>query len=194
MACFADDLAWLCAELALDRPVVVGHSMGGTIALEFAGHYSELLTTAVLIDSVILPPPGFLPSWRAFGEALWEPNYLGVLSEAAASLFLSTDDQNRKAQILFLLKKTPQHVLASAFSNHVTEYDAGPAAAACRVPVAYIGAQVAMADLPRFRSLCPQLITAQTLGSGHFSTLEVPDQVNAMLARLLEIVPSRSGR
>jgi hypothetical protein len=61
-----------------------------------------------------------------------------------------------------------------------------------RVPVAYIGAEVAMADLPRFRTLCPQLITAQTLGSGHFSTLEMPDQVNAMLARLLEIGPSRS--
>ena len=70
--------------------------------------------------------------------------------------------------------------------TYVTEYDAGPAAAACRVPVAYIGAEVAMADLPRFRTLCPQLITAQTLGSGHFSTLEVPEQVNAMLARLLE--------
>ena len=192
MAGFADDLAWLCTKLGLDKPVVVGHSMGGTIALEFAAHYPELLTAAVLIDSVILPPPEFLESRRAFAEALRAPNYLGLLNKAASSLFLSTDDQKRKAQILALLGKTPQHVLASAFANHVTEYDAGSAAAACRMPVAYIGAEVAMADLPRFRALCPQLITAQTLGSGHFSTLEVPDQVNAMLARLLEIDRSKS--
>jgi pimeloyl-ACP methyl ester carboxylesterase len=26
---FADDLAWICHELTLQRPVVVGHSMGG---------------------------------------------------------------------------------------------------------------------------------------------------------------------
>ena len=30
MAAFADDLAWLCSELALVKPIVVGHSMGGT--------------------------------------------------------------------------------------------------------------------------------------------------------------------
>jgi pimeloyl-ACP methyl ester carboxylesterase len=30
MAAFADDLAWLCTELALVKPTVVGHSMGAT--------------------------------------------------------------------------------------------------------------------------------------------------------------------
>jgi len=30
MAGFADDLAWLRAQLGLAKPVVVGHSMGGT--------------------------------------------------------------------------------------------------------------------------------------------------------------------
>jgi pimeloyl-ACP methyl ester carboxylesterase len=32
MAAFADDLAWLCTELALTKPIVVGHSMGGNVA------------------------------------------------------------------------------------------------------------------------------------------------------------------
>ena len=34
MVAFADDLAWLCTELALVKPIVVGHSMGGNVALE----------------------------------------------------------------------------------------------------------------------------------------------------------------
>ena len=34
MAAFAEDLAWLCTELALTKPVVVSHSMGGNVALE----------------------------------------------------------------------------------------------------------------------------------------------------------------
>src|SRR5690349_2213512 len=33
IANFADDLAWLSNELGLYKPVVVGHSMGGAIAL-----------------------------------------------------------------------------------------------------------------------------------------------------------------
>ena len=31
---FADDVAWMIGELGLDRPVVIGHSMGGAIALQ----------------------------------------------------------------------------------------------------------------------------------------------------------------
>lgn len=38
---FADDLAWLCRELGLYRPVVVGHSLGGMIALDLAARYPD---------------------------------------------------------------------------------------------------------------------------------------------------------
>lgn len=36
IAGFAEDVAWLCRELELERPVIVGHSMGGVIALNVA--------------------------------------------------------------------------------------------------------------------------------------------------------------
>jgi pimeloyl-ACP methyl ester carboxylesterase len=41
-------------------------------------------------------------------------------------------------------------------------------------------------DLAR-RELCPQLLTAQVAGSGHFVQLEVPGQVNAMIDRFIRI-------
>ena len=59
MAVFADDIAWLCTELALNKPVVVGHSMGGNVALEFAARYPEIPASIVLVDSVILPRKSF---------------------------------------------------------------------------------------------------------------------------------------
>jgi hypothetical protein len=55
------------------------------------------------------------------------------------------------------------------------------------VPIAYIAASNLMADLGQFKQLCPQLVTAQTIGSGHFSLLEVPEQVNAMLEGFVKI-------
>jgi hypothetical protein len=42
-----------------------------------------------------------------------------------------------------------------------------------------------MADLVQFKRLCPRLVTAQTMISGHFSPLEVPGQINAMLERFV---------
>ena len=42
MAAFADDLAWLCSELGVIKPIVVGHSMGGNVAL-LDDRYSSLV-------------------------------------------------------------------------------------------------------------------------------------------------------
>jgi pimeloyl-ACP methyl ester carboxylesterase len=38
---FVDDLAHLCRELTLPKSIVVGHSMGGTIALQFVARHPE---------------------------------------------------------------------------------------------------------------------------------------------------------
>jgi pimeloyl-ACP methyl ester carboxylesterase len=75
--------------------------------------------------------------------------------------------------------------------NMLNSYDPAPAARACRAPVAYLSAAVPLIEmarnLDRLHALCPQLIVAKTLGAGHFSPLEVPDQVNAMIARFLAV-------
>jgi hypothetical protein len=42
-------------------------------------------------------------------------------------------------------------------------------------------------DLDRLRQLCPQLVISKTLLAGHFNTIEVADQVNAMIERFLAI-------
>jgi pimeloyl-ACP methyl ester carboxylesterase len=187
MTGFADDLAWLCAELNLKQPVIVGHSMGGNIALELAARYPDLPAAIALIDSVVLPPPGFTEALRPLAEDLKGPHYLNALERVGALLFLPTDDAKRKSRLLATMGQTQQHVISSAFRNHITEYDSTPTIKACRVPIAYISAAVSMASVDRFQELYPQLITGQTIGSGHFSPLEVPNQINAMLERFLEI-------
>jgi len=58
-------------------------------------------------------------------------------------------------------------------------------AQACRVPVLHINAATYRPELGRFRDACPQLVTGQTVGAGHFNMLEVPEQVNAMIDRFL---------
>jgi hypothetical protein len=90
------------------------------------------------------------------------------------------------------MTRTPQHVAVAAFRGHLLDYDFAVAVAACEVPVAYLGATRQLADLDRFRSLCPQLMTGQTLGSGHFSPLEVPRQINSMLDRFFAIAASHT--
>lgn len=183
---YADDLAWLCAQLDLSRPMIVGHSMGGNAALELAARYPEALSSLILIDSCLLAPPPPTVS-KPLEEALQTPQYLSAWQQALTALCLPTD--KKAAQVIGSIQ-TPQHVLASAWPNHVTRYDATSAAAGCRVPIAYIGSAMPFVDLDRFQALAPQLITAHTLGSGHFSPIEVPDQINAMIVTFMRYCES----
>ncbi len=54
---FADDLAWTCGQLGLEKPVVVGHSLGGEVSLALAAAFPDLPSAVVLMDSTIVPPP-----------------------------------------------------------------------------------------------------------------------------------------
>jgi pimeloyl-ACP methyl ester carboxylesterase len=152
--------------------------MGDVVALELAGRYPQAAAAVCLIDSVVFPSEAFLAQ---LGEQLATTNYTEVLQRAAASLFIEKDDPERKTRLLAKMAKTPQHVAVPAFRGHLLDYDFGRAAQASRVPTAYIAATNLMSDLDQFRRFCPQLETGQTMGSGHFSQLEVPEQINAML-------------
>ena len=81
--------------------------------------------------------------------------------------------------------KTPQHVLQSGLVQPTSEYDAASFAARCKVPVAYIGSTHPLADAAALRTAIPEIIVAQTLGSGHSSPARVPNQINAMIDRFL---------
>jgi pimeloyl-ACP methyl ester carboxylesterase len=58
-------------------------------------------------------------------------------------------------------------------------------------PLLYVHARVP-ADLTRLRELRPDVLIGAVVGSGHWMMITVPDQVNALLDRFLQIVASRS--
>jgi|DewCreStandDraft_2_1066082.scaffolds.fasta_scaffold00195_78 pimeloyl-ACP methyl ester carboxylesterase len=194
IAGFADDLAWLCRELGLSKPVVIGHSMGGVIAVELARRHADLPAAVVALDAPLAPPPGRRERSLRLIEALRGPHYREAQREFVAQvLFLSTDDAQRKARIVDAMSSAPQHVMAGAYAARYA-WDGETALKACRVPLLSIAAAVPLTDPARLRELCPHAVTGQTVGAGHFLQLEVPEQVNAMIDRFLRIaLPSTVG-
>jgi pimeloyl-ACP methyl ester carboxylesterase len=187
VAGFVDDLVWLCQQLEITSPVVVGHSMGGNIALELAAQHPAVPAAIVMIDSCIIPPPGLREALEQGAEGLRGPEFRAVSRQIMQSVCLPTDDPERTARLIEITSSAPQHVMSNAFDQHLLRWDGAAAARACTVPALYIGAATPLTDLALLRELCPQVVIGQTVGAGHFNNQEVPDQVNAMIERFLAI-------
>lgn len=187
MSAFADDLAWLCGQRQVKKPVVIGHSMGGVIAVELAARFPEVPGAVVTLDSPIVPPQELLDGVAApLIAALRGPDYREVQRKMVAELlFLPTDDPARKARIVEAMSSAPQHVMASAFAGIFC--DTAASAAACKVPLLILMAAQPLSDVTRLRQVCPAAVIGQTVGAGHFHQLEVPEQVNAMIGRFLTV-------
>jgi pimeloyl-ACP methyl ester carboxylesterase len=56
---FADALVQLYGGLGLRRAAIVGHGLGGSIAVDLAARHPELVTRLVLIDAICRPNPLF---------------------------------------------------------------------------------------------------------------------------------------
>ncbi|MCS6926087.1 MAG: alpha/beta hydrolase [Candidatus Binatia bacterium] len=187
METFADDLVWICDRLGIRTPVVIGHSMGGVIAVALAVTAPDLPAAVVALDSPLVPSQTLLATVAPVRQGLWGPHYRAVQRQFVSDfLFLPTDDPQRKAQIVEAMSASPQHVMASAF-EHVLSFDTAAAVAQCAVPLLVLFAAQPLSDVVRLRELNPRAVIGQTVGAGHFHQLEVPEQVNAMIERFLAV-------
>lgn len=192
LSVFAEDVAEICNELQLDTPIVVGHSMGGAVALEVAARYPDFLSGIVLIDTVLQPDTGFLDALRQMYSNLTTQDFSASIEQIAAMLRLPSDDEDLRSSILEDMKGTCPEVALSAFEHHILSYDSTESILSCRVPSAYIRSLDFVANVEKLKSIWHGLYVAETLDSGHFSMLEVPDQINSMLGRFCSRVWERA--
>lgn len=186
---FADDVVWMCDELGLVRPLLIGHSMGGIAAFDIAARYPHLPSAVVMLDSAVVLPSGTRAAIPTLLNVLRGGNYAAVLREfISKSLLLPTDDADRKERLLDGMAATPQYVMVAAFEG-LYAYDASEHARHIIAPSLYIAANEPQprCDMARLRQLVPSLHCGQTVGSGHFCQLEVPEEINAMIDRFLRI-------
>lgn len=188
---WADDCAWLCQELDLNPVAVVGHSMGGMIAVEFADRHPAQTTAVAALDSsllfdhhrqrVLLPP---------ILKGLHGPEWLAHLRAFFMPLFGPWLDPAEAERVMARIAATPRHVLIANFGALVG-WDGRAALEALKRPFFYLAGGQGWRHAPaELKAACPHTLTAQTALSGHFITTEVPGQVNAMLGRFLALAGS----
>jgi pimeloyl-ACP methyl ester carboxylesterase len=182
----ADDLARFCEAVGIERPVVVGHSLGGMIAVELGARYPSLPRALVLVDpGPIAPVPETVEFFTLFAEQLEGPD--GEEIRRTYVHDMGARDEVLARWIVEHMCKTAQPI-AAAVIRGVSEWDGREPFSLCRVPVLLIRAEIGDdTDVFRLREIRPDLEVGITVGAGHFHQLEVPDQLNAMIERFLAV-------
>ncbi|HEU5110238.1 MAG TPA: alpha/beta hydrolase [Micromonosporaceae bacterium] len=182
----ADDIAWLCAELGLARPVVVGHSLGGMVGIELAARHPEL-PCAVIADD---PGPIDMTAEIRKGYEDFHAAMLGPDGEAVRRAWVertasTTDGARRRRHIVETMCGTPLPVAAEMI-REVLAWDGAAALAGCRVPTLILRSAMGGSNEPaRLSRHNPDLTYALTVGAGHFHQLDAADQVTPMMERFL---------
>ena len=101
----ADDLKEFITEHSLDRPTILGHSMGGKTAMFFAIHYPELLSKLIVVDIAPRPYPVHHQSVLAGLEAVAIDD-VQSRQEAEAHMEPHVADQGVRQFLLKNLKRT----------------------------------------------------------------------------------------
>jgi pimeloyl-ACP methyl ester carboxylesterase len=193
-AVYADDLLWLCDRLNLKRPIVVGHSMGGNIALKLSALAPDSIRAIAMIDTFVDGEASFVEGLHDLSKGLDNIGGSRELFETLSGmLFLTSDDPHVRQDVLEQCARTPWHVLTSAFAPHLLRGDSVGDLQRLAIPAAYIGADGLPTQIWRIEAINPRVRTGKTLGVGHFSPLLAADQINAMLSCFIDHVKTSTA-
>ena len=180
VATLADDLAWLCTRLALERPLLVGHSLGGAVALAAAARLPEVAGLC-LLDPALLFAEAARPGMQRMVERLALANWRDAVRAYASRVFFLEGGPAPRPEWVEEMLATPRRVLHPIYRDMLA-FDPLPALARLRAPVLLVDPARPAGDRALLRRALPGLRERPIEGVGHFLQLEAPHRVGDALA------------
>lgn len=191
---FADDVAALLEAQHIDRPVLVGHSLGGAIALRYAFDYPDQVSGVVIVDSGCRTADAGRDGWRKLVVDRVR-DWHGVTAEY--SRYNSSPDSGRAAKVAGALAATPETSRAVIHATHygLISHCNSAVASFLTYPVLVVGASDS--DYwPSIQSWSDYVPHARLVGiprCGHYIMIEQPDRFNEVLAQFFSEVKAGSA-
>jgi pimeloyl-ACP methyl ester carboxylesterase len=184
IAGFVDDLTHVIQSLDIDRPIIIGHSMGGVIAMNFARKHPDAARAIVMIDSPALPLPEALqPVLESSVVALQSDNYVEVVKGFASVQFFNADSPpDLVDEIIAGVAEAPQRLMHTAIADIFQPHNQEPGP--IPVPTLFIRAATNYAPQGAQEERFPG-IECDEVNAAHFLQIERPDETNAMIDRFL---------
>lgn len=180
-----DDLAQFVAALHLTNFLLVGHSLGGVIAIEYALAHQDMLRGLVLVDTA--PPEGL--SLVGLARPLAAPLGFGnrmLMQRALRQVGLPRRGQLAQDLVSDALSTDPNQYIA--FSEALKGWNVEDDLPSLRVPTLLIWGQndrIMPSHIgKRYLDLLPRAEMVVLPGAGHSPQVEQPDEFAAVLQDL----------
>lgn len=183
-------IAGVVEGAGIDQAVVLGHSFGGRLAVEVAAAHPERVAGVALVDPVLLFPPAVRERATRLASALASDGWRGALEGYFTALLSPHDRPELRSRVVAELGSVDP-VLGAQVMRAGMAADGSDALARVRCPVLVIRRAETPIDARRLQELQPQAWIAQPVGTGHWMTISVPNQVNAVLDRFLARLAER---
>jgi pimeloyl-ACP methyl ester carboxylesterase len=195
IANYAADVAAVAREIPNAHIVLVGHSMGATVALAAAPLIGPRVAGIVAVDalrSVGLPPL----SAREIEKHLapFRTDFVGETRKlVTGSLFPHGADRTLVQKVAYDMSLEPPAVAIPSMQA-LLSVDLTPLVAAIHVPVYAINSDLAPTDAARIRESLPDFTLDVMPHTGDFPMLEDPVHFNALLLKDLAAISTRPAR
>jgi pimeloyl-ACP methyl ester carboxylesterase len=183
--------------LELDRPALVGHSLGGSLIYHFASRYPERARCLGMLSPVGLKGVPLMRLYRFLTPAALTPLIRMIKPRVVVTLALMRVYGKRAH---FTQRDVEEYLAPSQFPNfalamrellHSYDWNAAEGRQLARVDLPAAGAWGSrdhmMPDdgMGIYISLVPQVVLRAISDAGHIITEETPDEVNELLIALL---------
>jgi pimeloyl-ACP methyl ester carboxylesterase len=181
-------ISMICKKLSLKNIYLIGLNNGANIAIDTVLNHSLAIEGLILIDPPIFMDESFVNEIYSYIESLekaeFNQQYIELLVNA---LFLNTDSSNKEIAAS-AFNGVDKKSLAGIFRG-LLEWDAKSSGILKKItyPTLCILTDEHHCSYEKMHREAPQFEIGKVIGSKCWATLEVPEQVNAMITRFLKI-------
>ena len=183
---YASDIAGLLDKMGIQKAAIVGHSMGGYVALAFARLYPERVSGLALISSQVLADPPDRKEGRYKSAADVAEKGIGGVVEAMTSKF--TSDARLQAIARSIMEKQKPDAYIGALKAMAERPDSTSLLSAFKFPVVVVhgeaDALIPVARAREVKAAVPDLHYVELKDTGHVPMLEAARETAEALLRL----------
>ena len=183
---YASDIAGLLDQLGIQKTAIVGHSMGGYVALAFARLYPERVSGLGLVSSQVLADPPDRKEGRYKSAADVSDKGIGGVVETMTPKF--TSDERLRAFARETMERQQPAAFIGALQAMAERMDSTPLLPSFKFPVVIIhGEADALIPIDRAREVknaIPQAHLVELNGAGHIPMMEAKEETARALKYL----------